>query len=91
MTQTTARGIVTGPQPSDKAIRFRARLRFYVALTRAAHGFDASDLLTLVVFGLLAAGIVIVAGPGWACIFVALLLSLMTPVGTALRVFIRGR
>jgi len=78
-----------GPSPSVRL--FAARLRFYVALRRFVRGVDFSDVLTVVVVVLLAAGIVIVAGPGWACIFVALLLSLLTPIGAALRLFIRGR
>jgi len=78
-----------GPSPSAR--RFAARLRLYVELRRIVRAVDGSDVLTVVSLALLAVGVSVVASPGWACILVALLLALLTPVGTALRIFVRGR
>lgn len=78
-----------GPSPSARL--FAARLRLYASLTRAVRGFDGSDVLTVVTFVLLAVGVSMIAGIGWALIVSGVVLSLLTPLGTALRIFIRGR
>ena len=77
--------------PSSAARRFEARLRLYIEVRRVITAVDGSDLLTVASLLLVAAGVGSVAGPGWACIGVGLLLSLLTPIGTALRIFVRGR
>lgn len=84
----TARGIVTGPQPTDGARRFRLRLMLYVALARFVRGIDATDVLTVTALALLFIGL---AMPSAAFGVVGALLVLLTPVGAALRQLIRGR
>lgn len=91
MAETQARGIVTGPQPTGRARRFAARLRLQLAIRRAIRGFDLSDVLTIVAIALMAAGIVELFGPGWALLVVGIVIALMTPIGAAVRLFIRGR
>ena len=79
---------ISGPQPTEGARRFGARLRLYVALARVVKGVDGSDLLTVAALGLLFVGL---AMPSWAFGVVGALLTLLTPIGTALRMLIRGR
>lgn len=88
MESTISRGVVSGPQPTEGAHRFRARLRLYVALTRVIRGIDGSDVLTIVALGLLFIGL---AAPSAAFGVVGGLLVLLTPIGAALRLLIRGR
>lgn len=73
---------------SPSARRFDARLRLYVALLRIVRGIDGSDLLTITSLAFLFIGL---AAPSAAFGVVGGLLVLLTPVGAALRVFIRGR
>ena len=77
--------------PSVSARFFAARLRLTLALTRLVSAVDASDLLTVATLGLVGAGVALVATTGWALLIVGLLLSLLTPIGTALRIFVRGK
>lgn len=77
--------------PSLSARFFAARLRLTIALTRLVSVIDTSDLLTLATLGLIGAGVAAVASTGWALLIVGLLLSLVTPIGTALRIFVRGK
>jgi hypothetical protein len=82
---------VTGPQPTNGARLFAARLRLYVALARALRGFDADARYTAGALVAVSVGVAIVAGIGWALIVTGLLMSLLSPLGEALRKFIRGR
>lgn len=88
MASTISRGTVAGPQPSESTHRFRARLRLYVALTKVISRVDATDVLTVVALGLLFIGL---AAPSAAFGVVGGLLVLLTPIGAALRLLIRGR
>jgi hypothetical protein len=83
-----SRGIVTGPQPTDSARRFAARLRLYVALTRAVRGFDLSDALMLVSLVFVFIGL---AAPSAAFAVVGFLLLPLTPVWASIRIMLRGR
>lgn len=78
-----------GPSPSVR--RFDARLRLYVALNRAVRGFDTDARNSVAALMMVLVGIAIVAGPGWALLVTGLLLSLLSPLGNALRVFVRGK
>ena len=73
---------------SPSARRFEARLRLYLALRRIIVGVDASDILTVLALAGIFAGLAL---PSAAFGAVGFLLMLLTPIGTALRVFIRGR
>lgn len=86
--ESISRGVVTGPQPTESARRFGARLRLYVALTRVIRGVDGTDVLTIVALALLFVGLAL---PSAAFGVVGGLLVLLTPIGTALRLLIRGR
>lgn len=77
--------------PSVSARFFAARLALTIALTGLVRSVDGSDLLTLGALGLIGTGVALVASVGWALLVVGLLLSLLTPVGTALRIFVRGK
>lgn len=88
MESTISRGVVSGPQATESAHRFRARLRLYVALTRVVRGIDGTDVLTVAALALLFVGL---AAPSAAFGVVGGLLVLLTPIGTALRLLIRGR
>lgn len=78
-----------GPSPSAR--RFDARLRLLVDLRRLLAAVDGSDLLTLMAVAAIATGVYLVAGPGWALIAGGVLVALMTPIATGLRILIRGR
>lgn len=86
----SARGIVTGPQPTPAARRWAARLHLYVGLLRALRGADLSDGLTIGSLLLIGIGLAMVAVP-LALVVVGSLVGLMTPLGGAVRLFIRGR
>jgi hypothetical protein len=85
---TVSRGIVSGPQPSSAARRFATRLRFAVALRRAIRGFDFRDFLTVLALGGIFAGLAL---PSMAFGVTGGLLLLLTPIGDALRLLIRGK
>lgn len=75
-----------GPSPSAR--RFDARLRLYVTLNKTLRNVDGSDLLTVLSLAALFVGL---TAPSVGLVVVGGLLVLMTPIGVALRVFIRGR
>lgn len=83
----TARGI-TGPEPTAATHRWAIRLRASLAVRKAIRGTDGSDVLTVVALGFLFIGLF---APSAAFGVVGGLLVLLTPVGAALRVLIRGR
>jgi len=74
--------------PSPAARRFDARLRLYVALTRAVRGFDLGDVIMLVSLAFIFVGL---AAPSAAFAVVGALLLPLTPIWTNLRLLIRGR
>jgi len=74
--------------PSPSVRRFDARLRIYTILLRGIRGVDGSDLLTLTSLSFLFIGL---AQPSAAFGVIGGLLLLLTPIGAALRLFIRGR
>jgi len=75
-----------GPSPSAR--RFATRRRLSIAFVRVVRGFDGSDLLTVAALSLLFIGL---AMPSVAFGVVGGLLILLTPIGVALRMFVRGR
>lgn len=83
----TARGIA-GPEVTAATRRFDARLRLYVSLRKMIRETDGTDVLTIVSLALLGIGLTL---PAIGLIVVGGLLVLLTPIGTALRVFVRGR
>jgi hypothetical protein len=83
-----SRGIVTGPQPTDGARRFAARLRLYVALTRAVRGFDLGDVILLVSLAFIFIGLAL---PSAAFGVTGALMLPLTPIWTNVRLLIRGR
>lgn len=74
--------------PTSSVRRFELRLRLYTLLLRAVRSVDGSDLLTVVALGLIGAGITLAA---WGAVVVGALVLTATPVGTSLRIFIRGK
>lgn len=74
--------------PSPAARRFDARLRLYVDMRKLYRRIDASDVLTIISLTFLFVGLAL---PSAAFGVVGGLLVLLTPIGTALRVLIRGR
>lgn len=83
----TSRGIA-GPEVTAATRRFDARLRLYASLRRFLRQTDGTDVLTIVSLTLLFIGL---AAPSLAFGVVGGLLVLLTPIGTALRLIIRGR
>lgn len=83
-----SRGIVTGPQPSDSAQRFRARLELLRALRRAVAAFDLGDVIVLVSLAFIFVGL---AMPSAAFGVVGALMLPLTPIWTNVRLLIRGR
>lgn len=79
---------VTSPQPTPAARRWESRLRLTLSIRRFIRGIDGSDVLTVVALSLLFVGLM---APSWAFGVVGALLTLLTPIGTALRILIRGR
>lgn len=75
-----------GPSPSAR--RFDARLRLYVALSRAVSTFDLSDVILLVALAFVFVGL---AAPSAAFGVVGALLLPLTPIWTNVRLLIRGR
>jgi len=84
----TSRGTVSGPVASPSARLWAARLRLSAALSRFVRGVDASDVLTVVSLVCIFVGL---AQPSAAFGVVGFLLVLLTPIGAALRVLIRGK
>jgi len=84
---STARGIA-GPEVKASTRRFDARLRFYARLRKFLRDTDGADVLTVVALGFLFVGLAL---PSLAFGVVGGLLVLLTPIGTALRLLIRGR
>jgi hypothetical protein len=74
--------------PSTSVRLFGARLRFLAKLKGAIRGFDASDFLTVTSLAFIFAGLAL---PSWAFGVTGGLLLLLTPIGAALRLLIRGR
>ncbi len=83
-----SRGIVTGPQPSDSAQRFRARLELLRALRRAVAAFDLSDAIVLVSLTFIFVGLAL---PSAAFAVVGFLLVPLTPIWASVRLMLRGR
>lgn len=79
---------VTSPQPTAATRRWEGRLRLANSIRRFARGVDGSDVLTVVALTFLFVGLL---APSWAFGVVGALLTLLTPIGTALRILIRGR
>jgi len=77
--------------PSAAARRFATRLRLSRRVKKALREVDASDVLTVVCLALLGTGVTVNLGIGAGLIAVGGLLVFVTPIGTALRIFVRGR
>lgn len=75
-------------QPTAAAKRFGTRLRLVARLRRTS----PETIMTIAALLLLGVGLAWVSSnPGWAFILVGGLLALLTPIGAALRILIRGR
>lgn len=74
--------------PSASARRFAFRLRLSHRIRRFITTTDGSDVLTVVALAMLFVGLL---APSWAFGVIGALLVLLTPIGTALRILIRGR
>ena len=68
--------------------RFDARLRLYVALTRALRGFDLGDAVLVLSLALIFIGLAV---PSAAFGVVGALLLPLTPIWTNIRLLVRGR
>lgn len=79
---------VTSPQPSRGARLFAVRVRVIRSAAEFIRGIDFVDVLTVVALTFLFIGL---AAPSWAFGVIGGLLTLLTPIGTALRILIRGR
>lgn len=79
---------VAGPMPTEKARRWSARLRLYVALTRAMRALDLSDVILLLSLAFVFVGLAV---PSAAFGAVGVLLLPLTPIWTNIRLLIRGR
>lgn len=84
----TAPRTITGPQPTDSARRFAARLRLLVALERAVRGFDLGDAILLVSLAFIFIGLAL---PSAAFGVTGALLLPLTPIWSSVRVMLRGR
>jgi len=73
---------------SPSVRRFDARLRLYVALTRALRGFDLGDAVLLVSLAFIFIGLAV---PSAAFGVVGTLLLPLTPIWTNVRLMLRGR
>lgn len=82
------RGIAEPNVESAGARRFAARLRLYVILLRFVRGIDFRDALTVVALALVFVGL---AAPSLAFGVTGGLLLLVTPIGDALRMLVRGK
>lgn len=84
-------------QPSRSARRFRSRLRLQARirgslLSRRAWRSAGHDLFTVVALALTGGGIVAWTDePGAGLTVVGVLLLLLTPVGVAFRILVRGK
>lgn len=83
----TARGLA-GPEPTQAARRWSARLRLYVALTKALRELDLSDAILLLSLAFIFVGLAV---PSAAFGVVGALLLPLTPIWTNVRLLIRGR
>lgn len=83
--------MVAGPQPTEAARRWGARLRLYVALNQVVARANTDAVLSTVALILFASGAGLALGLGWALMLTALLLVLVTPIGIALRLLVRGK
>lgn len=83
----TARGIA-GPEPTEAARRWDARLRLYVALTQVVRALDLSDAILLLSLVFIFVGLAV---PSAAFAVVGVLLLPLTPIWTNVRLLIRGR
>jgi hypothetical protein len=73
-------------RPSFRTRLFTWRLR----AAQAVRSIDATDFLTVIALGLLWAGVAML-NVAVACIVAGSLLALLTPVGAAVRILLRGR
>ena len=73
---------------SPSVRRFDARLRMYVALTRALRGFDLGDAVLLVSLAFIFIGLAVSSA---AFGVVGALLLPLTPIWTNVRLMLRGR
>ena len=73
---------------SPSVRRFDARLRLYVALTRALRGFDLGDAVMLVSLAFIFIGLAV---PSAAFGVVGALLLPLTPIWASIRIMLRGR
>lgn len=79
--------------PTPAVRRFDARLRLLVDLHRLVRSLDGSDALTVLALAGIGGGITIeeLHGPGLGLFAAGIVLAFMTPIGTAIRILIRGR
>ena len=73
---------------SPSVRRFDARLRLYVALTRALRGFDLGDAVLVLSLAFIFIGLAV---PSAAFGVVGALLLPLTPIWTNIRLLVRGR
>lgn len=79
---------ISGPQPTDGARRFRARLALLIALRKGIAGFDLGDVILITSLAFVFIGL---AAPSWAFGVVGALLLPLTPIWTSVRLLLRGR
>lgn len=79
--------------PTPSVRRFDARLRLLVDLRRIVRAFDGSDALTVLALAGIGGGVTIeeLGGPGLGIFLAGVVLSFLTPIGTAFGILIRGR
>lgn len=85
---STARGIVTAPQPSDAVKSFGLRLRILQAVYTAVAGFDFADVVLVTSLVFVFVGLAL---PSLAFAVVGFLLLPLTPIWTNVRLLVRGR
>lgn len=83
-------------KPSRSARRFRSLLVLRLRIRRALRnpvGWRSllSDLFTLIALAMVGVGLAMAVGTGWGLLTVGALLLLLTPVGVAFRILIRGK
>lgn len=83
-------------KPSRSARRFRSLLLLRLRIRRALRNPVArrslgGDLFTILALVMVGVGLALAIGPGWGLVAVGALLLLLTPVGVAFRILIRGK
>lgn len=77
-------------QTSPAVRRFAFRLRLRARLSTFLRGFDGSDVLTIAALALIGAGVALLSVAA-ALVVVGALVALLTPIGTSIRIFVRGK